>query len=37
MSEIKSHLATNPGRTFFKGGNVLSSKGPARLTHNDRQ
>jgi len=37
LSEIKSHLATNPGRTFFKGGNVPSLKGPARLTHDDRQ
>src|SRR5262245_45356888 len=37
LSEINSHLATNPGRTFFKGGNVPSLKGPARLTHNDRQ
>jgi hypothetical protein len=37
LSEIKSHLATNPCRTFFKGGNVPSLRRPARLTHNDRQ
>jgi len=37
LTGIKSHLATNPGRAFFKGGNVPSLKGPARLTHNDRQ
>ena len=37
LSEIKSHLAANPRRTFSKDNHVPGLKRPARLTHNDRQ
>jgi ATP-dependent DNA helicase RecQ len=37
VSEIKSHLAANPRRTFSKDNHVPGLKRPARLTHNDRQ
>jgi ATP-dependent DNA helicase RecQ len=37
FSEIKSHLAANPRRTFSKDNHVPGLKRPARLTHNDRQ
>jgi Superfamily II DNA helicase len=37
LSEINSHLAANPRRTFSEDGDVPGLKRPARLTHNDRQ
>jgi ATP-dependent DNA helicase RecQ len=37
LTEIKSHLAANPRRTFSKDGDVPGSKRPPRLTHNDLQ
>ena len=37
LSEIKSHLAANPRRTFSKDNHVPGLKRPARLTKNDRQ
>jgi ATP-dependent DNA helicase RecQ len=37
LSEIKSHLAANPRRTFSKDSHVPSLKRPARSTHNGRQ
>ena len=37
LSEIKSHLAANPRRTFSKDDNVPGLKRRARLTQNDRQ
>ena len=37
LSEIKSHLAANPRRTFSEDSAVPSLKRPARLANNDRQ
>jgi ATP-dependent DNA helicase RecQ len=37
LSEIKSHLAANPRRTFSKDNHVPGLKRPARLIKNDRQ
>ncbi|PYI74289.1 MAG: DNA helicase RecQ [Verrucomicrobia bacterium] len=37
LSEIKSHLAANPRRTFPEDGNVPGLKRPSRLTKNERQ
>jgi ATP-dependent DNA helicase RecQ len=37
LSEIKSHLAANPRRTFPEDGDIPGLKRPARLIKNDRQ
>src|SRR5882724_1038573 len=37
LSEIKSHLAANPRRTFSKDNHVPGLRRPFRLTKNDRQ
>jgi ATP-dependent DNA helicase RecQ len=37
LSEIRSHLAANPRRTFSEDGDVPGLKRPARLIKNDRQ
>jgi ATP-dependent DNA helicase RecQ len=37
LSEIKSHLAANPRRTFPQHGNVPGLKRPSRLTKNQRR
>jgi ATP-dependent DNA helicase RecQ len=37
LSEIRSHLAANPRRTFSEDGNVRGLKLPSPLTKNDRQ
>jgi ATP-dependent DNA helicase RecQ len=37
LSEIRSHLAANPRRTFPEDGNVPGLKRPSRLNKNDRQ
>jgi ATP-dependent DNA helicase RecQ len=37
LSEIKSHLATNPRRTFSADGHVPDVKRSSRLTKNDLQ
>jgi hypothetical protein len=37
LSEIKSHLAANPRRTFSEDSHVPSLKRPSRLNKNDRQ
>ena len=37
LTEIKSHLAANPRRTFSKDNHVPGLKRPPRLTHNDLQ
>jgi ATP-dependent DNA helicase RecQ len=37
LSEIRSHLAANPSRTFTEDGNVPGLKRPSRLNKNDRQ
>jgi ATP-dependent DNA helicase RecQ len=37
LSEIRSHLAANPSRTFTEDGDVPGLKRPSRLNKNDRQ
>jgi len=37
LSEIRSHLAANPRRTFSEDGHVPGLKRPARLIKNERQ